>query len=369
MNGWDLLEAVGNIDAPLIEAAAQDAARPRPQKRTVRIVAAAAVCAAAVIAFVGTTLVRHSIREPASLYGEEGSAVFGTDIADRPVTAASSAAGTVSDTPPATTPAVGNVDPGTEKTGTAPATGDATSRAETASVVPSSAAAVSGPETAGSTAAAKEPSSRAEGSSVVPSSTARPVDENAPEPDGGYSGGAPVPSGYAETAPVVRGTGYTPAEIAALLEREGYAIAQTAASETGCAVGDVRILTDGYCHTSLGAENVADKDYLTLPVCVGDRIVAAVDLFRVDGEVHYSVSAGGSRWDNINRALAYGTVAFVYAGYGELAVTADGTIFEITVDASQAVAGVTDLYQRAASPCTLFSLSRLKTASYVTPGR
>ena len=354
MNGWDLLEAVGNIDAPLIEAAAQDAARLRFHKRTVRIVATAAACAAAVIAIVSVTHGRHTIQEPASLYGEEGSMVFGTDSAGSPATAASSAAssaaGTVSDTPSATSPAVDGSDPATEDTST-------------------QAEAVSGPENAGGSAAAENASTRTEVSSVVPSSTVWPTDESVPEPDGGYSGGAPVPSGYAETAPTVRGTGYTAAEITALLERDGYAIAQMAASETGCAVGDVRILTEGYCHTSLGEENVADKDYLILPVCVEDRVIASVDLFKVDGEVRYSVSAGGPRWDNLNRALAYGDVAFLYAGYGELAVAADGTVFEITVDASQAVAGVTDLYQRVAVPCTVFSRSRLKTAGYVTPGQ
>ena len=326
MNGFDLLEAVGGVDPAYVEHAESSAAQYRLRERTVRIVAAAAACAAVAIVAIGiTTMGKHSIREPDSLYGEEGSVVRGTEGMGN--TVGPSVADTV----------------GTDEN---------TSAAESSVAVPAS-------ETG------SEPVTQ--NVSVADPSTGNP--ELAPEdPDGGYSGGVTTPAVLAENAPAVRGTGYTAAEIAELLRREGYAVAQMAASETGCAAGDVRILTEGYCHTSLGAENVVDLDYLTLPVCVGDRAVASVDLFRVDGEVHYSVSAGGSRWDNINRALAYGEVAFAYAGYGELAVAADGTVFDITVDASQAVAEADDLYARAASPYTVFSLSALQSADCVSPG-
>ena len=338
MNGWDVLDAVGNIDAAYIESAAKENAPAvrSPAGRGMKTAVAAVACVAAVA--IGLA-VRHAMRiarEPASLYGEEGSIIFGTDSAGNTATDIPSTEGIASDTTSAATSAAGESDPGTEKTGELPSTGDEPSQAETVT--------------------------------TPPPSTDQPAPETATEPDGGYSGGAPTPSAYAETAPTVRGTGYTATEIAAVLEREGFAIAQMAAAETGCAAGDVRILTEGYCHTSLGEENVVDLDYLILPVCVGDRMVASVDLFRADGEIHYSVSAGGPRWDNLNRALAYGEVAFAYAGYGELAVAADGTVFEITAGVAQAVAGIDGLYARVASPHTVFSLSKLQTANDVSPG-
>lgn len=319
MNGFDLLEAVGGVDPAYVEHAESSAAQYRLRERTVRIVAAAAACAAVAIVAIGvTTMGKHSIREPDSLYGEEGSVVCDTE-------------------------GVGSMAGDVSVTGTVP---------ENDTSAGSSTAPVSVPST--------EP--------LPEAVTGTPEAVTGTPDDGAYSGGVTTPAVLAENAPAVRGTGYTAAEIAELLRREGYAVAQMAASETGCAAGDVRILTEGYCHTSLGAENVVDLDYLTIPVCVGNRVVASVDLFRVDGEVHYSVSAGGSRWDNINRALAYGEVAFAYAGYGELAVAADGTVFDITVDASQAVAGTDDLYARAASPYTVFSLSALQSADRVSPG-
>ena len=85
-----------------------------------------------------------------------------------------------------------------------------------------------------------------------------------PEPSGQLSGeetfgGPPLPTEWSADPPVVRGTGYTEAEIAALLRREGYAVKQMVASETGYAPEELRICREGYCHTSLGEENYYGK--------------------------------------------------------------------------------------------------------------
>ena len=326
MSGFDLLEAVGGVDPAYVEHAETAAVQFRRWERTVRIVAAVAACAAVAIVAAGVTTGKHSIREPDSLYGEEGSVVRGTEGAGNTVEPSVADITGTDENVSATEPSVAVPASGT---GSAPVTQNV--------------------------------------SATDPSTEKREIATEKAD-DGGYSGGVTTPAAYAETTSVVRGTGYTAEEIAELLRRDGYGIAQAAAAETSCSVGDVRILTSGYCHTSLGTENVVDLDYLTLPVCVGDRVIASVDLFRVDGEVHYSVSAGGPRWNDLNLALAYGEVAFVYAGYGELAVAADGTVFDITADASQSVAQIEDLYALACSPYTVFSLSALQSADYVSPG-
>ena len=347
MNGFDLLEAVGMVDASFVaEASEERASSLRAAKRRRWAAAAAAVAVAVAVA----VFVRINGMKPTLPAGpdEEGSVAFATDgtgggVTDRPV-------------------------PGTEG-GTEPGT--------VAGTVPDSTAPGISPENASGippVASTKpEPSSRSlpenTGEAVPPATvvpTPDPRPENASEVEGGPSGesfgGPTLPSEWSSAAPVVRGTGYTREEIDALLRREGYAIAQTVAAETGCAPEDVTVCREGFCHTTLGAENVADRDYLTLPVCVGDRVAASVDLFRYEGETHYTVSAGGPRWDNLNRALRYGEVAFCYAGFNALAVAADGTVFEITVDAALAVAGQTDLYARAACAETVFSRARLESA-------
>ncbi len=348
MNGFDLLEAVGGIDDSFVTDASEERAgslRAAKRRRWAALAAAVAVAVAVAV------FVRINGMKPTLPAGpdEEGSVAFATDgtgggVTDRPVpgteggTEPGTVAGTVPDsTAPGISPenASGNIPPATVKT---------------------------------------EPPSQSlpenTGEAVPPATTpvlpSEPRPENASEVDGNPSGesfgGPTLPSEWSSAAPTVRGTGYTREEIDALLAREGWAIAQMAASETGCAPEDVTICREGFCHTTLGAENVADRDYLTLPVCVGGSVVASVDLFRYEGALHYTVSAGGPRWAKLNRALQYGQVAFCYAGFNELAVAADGTVFEITVGAAKAVAGQTDLYARAACDETVFSQARLESA-------
>lgn len=344
MNGFDLLEAVGGIDASFIAEAAEEnaaATRRAVKQRKLRTAGLAAGIAAAVTAGVLLRLSPFAPRPEVTLPrgGEEGSMAVASDGAGF-AGLSSEPAGT-SD---------GAVAPSEEASGSArPSEGG-------------SAAGVTEPSGALATTENREPTEAHSTASVTTPSTAE--GETAPEAfeAGPYSGGAPAPAVWSEAAPVLRGTGYTREEIDGLLWREGYAVAQMVASETGCAPEDVTVCREGYCHARLGEENVVNLDYLTLPVCAGGKVVGSVELFRVAGQIHYSVLAGGSRWDNLNRALRYGEVAFIYAGYGELAVAADGTVFEITVDAAQAVAGQTDLYARAACAESVFSQAELESA-------
>ena len=85
MSGFDLLEAVGGVDPAYVEHAETAAVQFRRWERTVRIVAAVAACAAVAIVAAGVTTGKHSIHEPDSLYGEEGSVVRGTEGAGNTV--------------------------------------------------------------------------------------------------------------------------------------------------------------------------------------------------------------------------------------------------------------------------------------------
>ena len=346
MNGWELLDAVGGIDPVYLAEAEQTAARTRPAQKRRITVALAACVAAAVACAVLLTLRNLPTATPEPTLGEEGSVVIETP--------------SVSVAAPKTeTPALPSVpESAAEQTSAAPVAEGASD----GSLPPLSTAATQ-------PAVTPETNTEPEGKSGAPEATP----EIAVPPDGSGQlsgqlpgeetfGGPPTPTQWSADPPVIRGAGCTEEEIAALLRRDGYAVKQTVSSETGFAPDDVTICAEGWRHTVLGEQNIVDLDYLTLPVCAGDRVVASVDLFRADGELHYSVSAGGPRWDNLNRALAYGDVAFVYAGVGELAVAADGTVFEITVGASEIVAGQSGLYRRAAVPQTVFSLSRLQNA-------
>ena len=360
MNGWDLLEAAGGIDPAYLTEAEATAIRTKAVKKRRRTAALAACIAVAAACAALLTLRNLPDATPGTTRDEEAGAACETPTAgeNAPETGETKQAVSVAQTV-------------TDRASDAPATEQTSGGKPAERTSASSVTEDADLPTAERTSSAYQPTEPA--GAVIPSESAP---ENAslpdgmsgaPEPSGQSSGedtfgGPPLPTEWSADPPVIRGTGYTEAEIAALLGREGYAVKQMVASETGYAPEELRICAAGYCHTVLGATNEVDLDYLTLPMCAGERVVASMDLFRVDGDIHYSVSAGGPRWDNLNRALQYGEVAFVYAGFGELAAAADGTVFDVTVGASETVAGQRDLYRRAAAPQTLYSLSRLRAA-------
>lgn len=142
----------------------------------------------------------------------------------------------------------------------------------------------------------------------------------------------------------VIGTGYTLDEVTELISNDKQIIGMTVATETGYFGEELRIYLDGFSVVSLGTENVLDRDYVSLPICKGAKVIGFVDLFKVDDEIHYSISAGGNSWDAINEALQYGEVAFAYLGFGEVAVAEDNRVFEITEGISNLLPADTDLY-------------------------
>ena len=144
----------------------------------------------------------------------------------------------------------------------------------------------------------------------------------------------------------IKGTGYTDEEIVSMIKENKDTIALNISAEYDCFGSEIQIYTKGYCHAVLGEENCVDLDYLTLPVCIDNRIVANLDVFKANDEFMYTLNVGGDKWDTINEALDYGNkIAFVFAGgyASEAAVAPDNTVFEITHDAKGTLTAGYDL--------------------------
>lgn len=143
---------------------------------------------------------------------------------------------------------------------------------------------------------------------------------------------------------IYRGTGFSEEEIYNLIYEDQDFIASAIAYEYDCFGQELRIFLDGFNHVTFGEENVIDRDFLTLPVCLNNEVVGFVELFKVDGEITYSLRLGGETWNNINEALNYGEVSFAYLGFGELAIAPDNRVFDITTGASSLLSDDVDWY-------------------------
>jgi hypothetical protein len=116
----------------------------------------------------------------------------------------------------------------------------------------------------------------------------------------------------------------------------------------------------------LGETNCVDLDYLTLPVCIDNKIVGNIEVFRHNEEIMYSLNAGGNKWDAMNEALAYSdNIAFVFGGSAsEVAIAPDNKVFEITHDAKNTV---TAGYELLSTEYNTFSSSMLYNSNnYIT---
>lgn len=148
-----------------------------------------------------------------------------------------------------------------------------------------------------------------------------------------------------DNMPIIQGTAYTDEEIMSLIDANKEIIALNISAEYGRFGEEVQIFTKGYYHVILGETNCVDLDYLTLPVCIDNKIVGNIEVFRYNGEVMYTLNAGGNKWDTMNKALAYSdNIAFVFGGsVSEVAIAPDNTVFEITHDAKSTITAGYDL--------------------------
>ena len=157
----------------------------------------------------------------------------------------------------------------------------------------------------------------------------------------------------------VIGTGFTDEDIYSLIEKNKEIIAASVSGEYDCFGSEIQIYTKGYCHAVIGENNYIHLDYLTLPVCIDNRIAASLEVFKANGELLYTLNTGGDKWDIIHEALEYDDeIAFVFfADYtSEASVAPDNTVFEITRDSKGELTAEYDLI---ASEYNTFSRSAL----------
>ena len=185
---------------------------------------------------------------------------------------------------------------------------------------------------------------------------------NAGDPIYGNEFSISVPNGK----PEIKGTPFTDEEISAFIEENKNIIACTVSAEYQKFGEEIQIFTKGYYHAVLGEINCVDLDYLTLPICIDNRIIANMEVTRYNGELLYNINAGGDKWDVMNEALEYSDdIAFVFGGFSnEAAIAPDNTVFEITYDAKSTL---TLGYDLLATEYNTFSLSELNDENnYIT---
>ncbi len=183
-------------------------------------------------------------------------------------------------------------------------------------------------------------------------------------------GGSSTINSADENKAEVRGKAFESAEIVTFVNQNKDAIALNVSAEYNCFGKEINISTKGYYHTTIGKKNITDLGYLTLPICVDKKIVAAVEVYRVDGVIEYTLNAGGNRWEKMNEAVGSGQktmFAFVGDTAGEIALTSDGKIHGITTDSSDILAKDKNWFEILSSEYNTISLDELNDPNcYIT---
>lgn len=186
-----------------------------------------------------------------------------------------------------------------------------------------------------------------------------------------HGGGSLTDTGD-ESKVSVRGSAFNSKEIADFVNQNKDTVAMNVSAEYNCFGKEIKISTKGYYHTVIGEENITDLNYLTLPICVDNSIAATIELYRVDGKIEYTLNVGGDRWKKMNEALAAGKktmFAFIGDTAGEIAITSDGTVYEITTDASKVLTKDKNWYKILSSEYNTFSLDELNNPKFYVVAR
>ncbi len=199
------------------------------------------------------------------------------------------------------------------------------------------------------------------------------ADGDTAQPDESYSGGD---TKYGDDGKIIlsdadvsfTGTVITADEIKAFIEREKVNIASFIRLETPGA-GDINISLVGYSHLQTD-DNTVSLDFVTLPVFTDSKIIGEVTLFRYDGEIHCTPSAGGTGWAMKTKMFSENPdkkIAFVYCGqYMELMIAPDNTIYNMW-DGETPLDDVSDRYAKYATEYNTFSFSKMiADKNYVT---
>ena len=178
-------------------------------------------------------------------------------------------------------------------------------------------------------------------------------------------------SGEISSSPIkFTGTAPTAAEIKELVDREKVTIAFFVRTETPGAGGDIGVSYAGYCFVQ-AEDNTLVLDSVTLPVFTDGKIIGEVNIFRYEGELHYSVAAGGTRWARFNEIFSKEPgkkMAFVYVGeLNELMISPDGTVYGMRGDEGSLLDGVADRYAKYATEYNTFCFSDMvNSGNYAT---
>ena len=177
---------------------------------------------------------------------------------------------------------------------------------------------------------------------------------------GGDTGGAASGASLSDRGISTTGTAITSDEIKEVIEREKVTVASFIRLETPGA-GDINISLVGYSHLQTDDNTIA-LDHVTLPVFSDNKLIGDVTLFRYDGEIHCTPSAGGTGWavktDMFDRNPGK-DIAFVYVGqYMELMIAPDDTIYKMW-DGETPLDDVSGRYAKYATEYNTFSFSKM----------
>ena len=171
---------------------------------------------------------------------------------------------------------------------------------------------------------------------------------------------------YENTAavkPGVDGVGFTEAEICAFINSQLGTVTAGIRAEYHL-TGEIRICTKGICRETLGEKNVLHRDSLFLPITKDGTIIAALELFRVDGKISCSLAAGGESWEGWNRVFAeHPDEDLVFAlagGVCDVAITPKNEILEIAGSGKEFLAEGGDWYSLLKTDYNVFSAADLK---------
>lgn len=162
---------------------------------------------------------------------------------------------------------------------------------------------------------------------------------------------------------VIEGTGFTKEEIRNFVEEKKYELIGAVACEYENFDDIYRISTVGYCHVSLGETNVLKRDYVTLPISLGDKIIASITLFKSDGEMRYDIAVRGNSFDTLNKIFAENPeseIAFFYVDlFWDIAITPSNKIYSIHRHTTDSLDENFDYYGKFKTEYNTFSLAKL----------
>lgn len=159
------------------------------------------------------------------------------------------------------------------------------------------------------------------------------------------------------------GTVFTKEEIKAFVEENKYNLIGAIAAEYGDFDSIYRISTSGYNHVSLGETNTLKFDYVDLPICKGNEIIAKITLFRNDGDINYTIAVRGKAFDKYNeiyQSNPTADLAFFYYGFEELVITPTNHIYRVhgkeeTLEIDRSI----NFYEKYATEYNTFSYEEL----------